>query len=256
MNSNLKRSELWPDHGSGNASGQPKALTAYNFIRHAIITMRIEPGATINEKEICAELGVSRTPMREAILRLAQEGLVNVVPSGGTFVNSISLRGVIEGHLIRSSLELRMVRLAARSYDPAHDRDFDLLMFLQADAAKRRDYDQFLAVDNDFHRLVCRMAGFPNISQTIHNATGQLDRVRRTAIPRSGYFDEVEQEHRSIYEAIRAGDANLAHDLLRRHLDDIAAVVEYVVGAQPGLIILDPGFDLSNLDVMLAPIAQ
>lgn len=256
MNNNLKRSDRLPDYAAVSASGQPKALAAYSHIRHAIITMRIQPGATINEKEICAELGVSRTPMREAVLRLAQEGLVTVVPSGGTFVNNISLRGVIEGHLVRSSLELRMVRLAARSYDAIHDRDFDLLMFLQADAAKRQDYDRFLAVDNDFHRLLCRMAGFPDIWQTIHNATGQLDRVRRTAIPRSGYFDEVEQEHRAIYEAIRAGDARLAHDLLRQHLDDIAAVVEYVVADQPGLIVQEPGFDLSRLDMMLAPAAQ
>lgn len=256
MNNNLKRFDLLPDHGAASAAGQPKALAAYNFIRHAIITMRMQPGTTISEKETCAQLGVSRTPMREAVLRLAQEGLVNVVPSGGTFVNNISLRGVIEGHLVRSSLELRMVRLAARCYDPIHDRDFDLLMFLQADAAKREDYDRFLAVDNDFHRLICRMAGFPDIWQTIHNATGQLDRVRRTAIPRSGYFDEVEQEHRAIYDAIRAGDARRAHDLLRQHLDDIAAVVEYVVTDQPGLIVQEPGFDLSKLDLMLAPPAQ
>jgi GntR family transcriptional regulator, rspAB operon transcriptional repressor len=252
MNTRLQQSDFLP----GNAAGQPKALTAYNYIRHAIITMRMEPGATISEKETCAELGVSRTPMREAVLRLAQEGLVNVVPSGGTFVNSISLRGVIEGHLIRSSLELRMVRLAARSHDAVRDRNFDLLMFLQGDAARRQDYDQSFAVDNDFHRLICTMAGFPDVWQTIHNATGQLDRIRRFAIPRSGYFDEVEQEHRAIYEAIRAGDADRAHDLMRRHLDDIAAVVEYVFADQPGLIVQEPGFDLSTLDVMLAPAAQ
>ena len=249
MNRRLKQSDFLP--GSGNS--QPKALTAYNFIRHAIITMKMEPGATISEKETCAELGVSRTPMREAVLRLAQEGLVNVVPSGGTFVNSISLRGVIEGHLIRSSLELRMVRLAARCYDPIHDRDFDLLMFLQADAAKRQDYDQSLAVDNDFHRFLCTLAGFPDVWQTIHNATGQLDRIRRRAIPRSGFFGEVEQEHRAIYEAIRAGDADAAHDLMRRHLDDTAKVVEYIIAEEPDLIVREPGFDRADLDVMLSP---
>lgn len=253
MNNSLKRSDFLPDHGAGHITGQPKALAAYNYIRHAIITMRMEPGATISEKETCAELGVSRTPLREAVLRLAQEGLVNVVPSGGTFVNGISLRGVIEGHLIRSSLELRMVRLAARVYDPAHDGDFDLLMFLQGSAAKRQDYDQSLAIDNDFHRFICALAGFPDVWQTIHNATGQLDRVRRRAIPRSGYFDEVEQEHRAIYEAIRARDADLAHALMRRHLDDTAKVVEYVIAEEPGLIVQEPGFDLTKIDVMLSP---
>ena len=249
MNTRLRQSDFL----IGDALGQPKALMAYNYIRHAIIKMRMEPGAVISEKETCAELGVSRTPMREAVLRLAQEGLVKVVPSGGTFVNAISLRGVIEGHLIRSSLELRMVRMAAHSYNAVHDRDFDLLMFLQNDAAKRQDYDQSFAVDNHFHRLVCTMAGFPDIWQAIHSATGQLDRIRRYAIPRSGYFDEVEQEHRAIYEAIRGGHGGHAYDLMRRHLDDIAAVVEYVFADQPSLIEQEPGFDVSALGAMLAP---
>ncbi|MCY1666752.1 GntR family transcriptional regulator [Rhizobium sp. SL86] len=253
MNNSLRRSDFLPENGVTGGAGQPKALAAYNFIRHAIITMRMEPGATISEKETCAELGVSRTPMREAVLRLAQEGLVRVVPSGGTFVNGISLRGVIEGHLIRSSLELRIVRLAAQVYDPVHDRDFDLLMFLQADAAKRQDYDQSLAVDNAFHRFLCTVAGFPDIWQTIHNATGQLDRVRRRAIPRSGFFDEVEEEHRAIYEAVRCGNGDLAHDLMRRHLDDTAKVVEYLVAEEPGLIVQEPGFDPTKIGLMLAP---
>lgn len=249
MNTRLRQSDLL----SGDIAGQPKALMAYDYLRHAIITMKMEPGATISEREICAELGISRTPMREAVLRLAQEGLVNIVPSGGTFVNAISLRGVIEGHLIRSSLELQMARMAAQAYDAIHDRDFDLLMFLQNDAAKRQDYNQSFAVDNNFHRLVCKMAGFPDIWQAIHNATGQLDRIRRYAIPRSGYFDEVEQEHRAIYQAIRAGDADGAYSLMRRHLDDIAAIVEHVFADQPSLIEQEPGFDVSTLKVMLAP---
>ncbi|MDR6101607.1 DNA-binding GntR family transcriptional regulator [Agrobacterium larrymoorei] len=249
MNTRLRQSDFLP----GDGVGQPKALMAYNHLRHAIITMKMEPGATISEKETCAELGISRTPMREAVLRLAQEGLVNVVPSGGTFVNTISLRGVIEGHLIRSSLELRMARIAAHSYNAVYDRDFDLLVFLQNDASKRQDYDQSFAVDNNFHRLVCTMAGFPDIWQAIHNATGQLDRIRRYAIPRSGYFDEVEQEHQAIYQAIKSGDADGAYNLMRRHLDDIAAVVEYVFADQPNLIAQEPGFDVSTLNLMLAP---
>lgn len=233
MNSSFRLSEFLPFESH---PGQPKAQWVYNLLRAAIITMKLEPGATIREKETCAELGISRTPMREAVLRLAQEGLVKVVPSGGTFVNTISLRGVIEGHIIRSSLELRMVRLAARFYDPAFDKDFDLLMFLQADAAKREDYDRAFATDNDFHRSLCRVAGFPDIWQTIHNGTGQLDRVRRRAYPRSGHFTEVEQEHAAIYEAVKARDEERAHELMRAHLDDIAPIIEFVMDEEPAVI--------------------
>ena len=90
--------------------------------------MKLAPGETLSEKDTCAELGISRTPMREAVLRLAQEGLVNIVPSGGTFINKIVMKKVIEGHLVRSSLEMRTIRLAARNFDPVHERDLDLLI--------------------------------------------------------------------------------------------------------------------------------
>jgi len=207
----------------------PKALWAYNIIRDAIITMKLLPGETLNEKETCAELGISRTPMREAVLRLAQEGLVNIVPSGGTFVNKIVMRKVIEGHLVRSSLEMRTIRLTARSFDPVYERDLDLLLFRQQDAAKRRDVNEAFKVDNEFHRLLCRIAGFPNVWQTIHNATGQLDRVRRRGFPKMGYFDEVIEEHEALYAALKARDDDEAARLLKEHLGGISAVVEYVV---------------------------
>lgn len=217
-------------------AGQPKAVWAYNVIRDAIITMKLAPGETLNEKETCAELGISRTPMREALLRLAQEGLVNIVPSGGTFVNKIAMRKVIEGHLIRSSLEMRTVRLAARNFDPVHEKDLDLLIFRQQEAAKRRDIDEAFKVDNEFHRLLCRIAGFPNVWQTIHNATGQLDRVRRQAFPKIGYFEEVLEEHVALYAAIKARDESEAAKLLKEHLGGINAVVEYVLQADADII--------------------
>jgi DNA-binding GntR family transcriptional regulator len=217
-------------------AGQPKALWAYNVIRDAIITMKLAPGETLNEKETCAQLGISRTPMREALLRLAQEGLVNIVPSGGTFVNKIAMRKVIEGHLIRSSLEMRTVRLAARNFNPAYEKDLDLLIFRQQEAAKRRDMDEAFKVDNEFHRLLCRIAGFPNVWQTIHNATGQLDRVRRQAFPKIGYFEEVLDEHVALYTAIRAHDENRAAELLKEHLGGINAVVEYVLQTDADII--------------------
>ncbi len=215
--------------GIGGGAGLPKALWAYNVIRNAIITMKLAPGETLNEKEACAELGISRTPMREALLRLAQEGLVNIVPSGGTFVNKIAMRKVIEGHLVRSSLEMRMIRLAARHFDPVYEKDFDLLIFRQKEAAKRRDMDEAFKIDNEFHHLLCRVAGFANVWQTIHAATGQLDRVRRQAFPKMGYFDEVTDEHMALYAALRAHDESGAARLLKQHLGGILAAIEYIV---------------------------
>lgn len=229
--------------------GQPKALKAYNAIRSAIITMKLEPGAVLLEREICTQLGISRTPMREAVLRLSQEGLVNVIPSGGTFVNKISVRDVIEGQIVRDALEIRMVRLAARRFDPVRQRDFDLLLFRLQEAAKRADADEAFAIDNEFHQLICAAAGFPRVWQTIHNTTGQLDRLRRRAYPKAGFFDEVIEEHTAIQNAIFARDEALALQLMKVHLDGIAQVLRFVMESDPGIVTDEE--DLAVLDALI-----
>lgn len=218
------------------SDGQPKAARAYHEIREAIITMKLAPGTTLQEREICAELGVSRTPMREAVLRLAQEGLVNIIPSGGTFINKISVRDVIEGQIVRDALEMRMVRLAARNFDDSHRAAFDDLMERQRAAGEAGDADAAFATDNDFHRLICGVAGFPNIWQTIHNATGQLDRLRRSAFPRQGHFDEVLREHRAMLAALAARDEDEAARLMKAHLNSIVNVLRYVMQSDPGIV--------------------
>nr|WP_278116129.1 GntR family transcriptional regulator [Mesorhizobium sp. WSM4875]WIE94648.1 GntR family transcriptional regulator [Mesorhizobium sp. WSM4875] len=197
----------------------PKAMQVYEIIRDAIISMKLPPGAPIVEKEICAQLGISRTPLREAILQLAKESLVNIYPSGGTFVNKIVLRDVLEGQLVRDTLEMRLVRLAARNFQVGFEREFDLALFKQKAAADRKDVDEFFALDNEFHKLVCTVAGHPNVWMTIHNSTGQLDRCRRQAFPIEGHFATVYAEHQEIYRCLKAKDEEGAAAAFQVQLD-------------------------------------
>ncbi|MDJ0933548.1 GntR family transcriptional regulator [Breoghania sp.] len=227
-----------------------KAELAYDYLRDAVITMRLEPDSTVAEKDLCAELGISRTPLREAVLRLAQEGLLTVVPGGGTYVNRISMRGVLQGHLVRSSIELRLIRLAAEGYSPVYDKDFKLLLYMQQDADERGDFDQALRVDIDFNRLLCRMAGFPDIWQTVHGATGQLDRVRYRAMAKCGMTQEIEMEHRRLFEALKARDAERAHALLRKHLDDLPLLIAFVKDSTPNVVV--PGEDIDPQRILNA----
>lgn len=231
----------------GTGEGRPKAVLAYEEIRAAIIAMKIAPGTTLVEREICARLGFSRTPLREAILRLAQEGLVNIVPSGGTFVNRISVRDVVEGQIVREALEMRMVRLAARHYDASHAPAFDRLMQRQEDAGRRGDADAAFAIDDAFHRQICATAGFPTIWQTIHAATGQLDRLRRSAFPRQGHCEEVLAEHRDIQAALAANDETAAAGLMQAHLDSIVSVLRYVMQSSPAIVSGEEDFAMLDM---------
>jgi len=224
-----------------------KTAQVYELLRDAIIALQLPPGAAIVEKELCAQLGVSRTPLREAILQLANESLIRIAPSDGTFVNKIVLREVLHGQLVRDTLEARLTRLAARHYRAGFDKDFELALFKQHGAATRRDVDEFFALDNEFHRLVCACAGFPEAWATIHNATGQLDRVRRLAFPLEGHFATVYDEHREMVEHIQRHDEDAVAQVFQVQLDSTFPSLDILRRARPDLLTDENVADVADI---------
>jgi DNA-binding GntR family transcriptional regulator len=214
----------------------PKTAQVYDLLRAAIITTTLPPGAPITEKDICESLGVSRTPLREAIIQLAAESLVVVRPGGGTFVNLIDLREVLNGQLTRDSLEARVVRLAARNYAPEFSTAFEVCLFEQRGAAERRDMNAFFDLDNKFHKLICECSGFPAAWRTIHGTTGQLDRVKRYTLPSDDHFIESFRAHLTLYDLIKAHDEDGAARSFQDHIDWLFKEIELIKEIDPGLI--------------------
>ena len=215
----------------------PKATQVYELVRAAIIELRLLPGASIVEKEICSALEISRTPLREAIIQLESEGLIVVKPSGGTYVNLIDLKAVLNGQLTRDSLEARVVRLAARNYTPDFEGRFDVCLFQQKGAVDRQDMNVFHQLDNDFHRLICDCAGYPSAWNTIHGATGQLDRIRRYALPSGDHFRQSFRQHGEIYELIKAKDEDGALSAFQHHIDSLFNEVELIKRIDPDFVL-------------------
>jgi GntR family transcriptional regulator, rspAB operon transcriptional repressor len=233
-----------PDQLDGRTS---KAAQVYELLRDAIISLKLPPDSPIVEKDICAQLGISRTPLREAIIQLAKESLIKIAPSDGTFVNKIVLREVLQGQLIRDTLEMRLTRLAARNFKPEFEKDFELALFKQKAAAKRKDVDEFFALDNEFHQLICFCAGFPDAWQTIHNATGQLDRVRRQAFPLESHYSTVYDEHSEIYGYLKRHDEDGAARAFQLQLDSTFASIEILRSRQPDLLTGDMVIDVGRI---------
>src|SRR4051812_17992751 len=102
--------------------GQPKSAQVYNLLRTAIILLALPPESVINERLVCEQLKISRTPLREALSRLSAERLVTVIPNSGTYVSKIDLQTVFDGQLVRDALEMKVVRLAAVRMTPAFER--------------------------------------------------------------------------------------------------------------------------------------
>ena len=225
----------------------PKSTQVYELLRAAIIEMKLLPGSPIVEKEICNSLNISRTPLREAILRLESEGLIVVKPSGGTYVNLIDLKAVLNGQLTRDSLEARVVRLAARNYLPKFESRFDVLLFRQKGAVEREDMNEFHELDNGFHELICECAGFANAWNTIHGATGQLDRIRRYALPNGSHFKQSFLEHGDIFNLIKARDEDGALTAFHRHIDRLFNEVELIKKIDPDFVLNAGTFSIESI---------
>lgn len=208
---------------------QPKTAQIYQLLRTAIISLRLQPGEVISEKELGAQLDVSRTPIREAILQLANQNLITIRPNSSTTVSPIRLKDVLEGQLIRESLEMRSVRLAARFFEDRSADSFATALMLQKNAVRRNDADEFYALDEAFHRLICECSSYPNLWRLLDGAKGQLDRVRRFAFPVQHQFDEVVTEHEAIVSAICDRDEAQAEKMMLTHLDSIFETLQILI---------------------------
>lgn len=199
---------------------RPRARTSdrvYQELVFAIRDLRIPPGTSLSETELAEDLHVSRTPVREAIVRLVDNGLVSVVPQVGTRVEPIRLRDVEEAHFIRESLELSA--FAAACTQPIRDvGTLRVLIEEQGRSHARSDLDAVFEGDEALHARIFTIAGHPGAWRVLQPAKLQLDRVRRLSLPEQSTIRELIGEHVAIVDALEAGDARRGCDHLRRHI--------------------------------------
>ncbi|MEQ1768276.1 MAG: GntR family transcriptional regulator [Devosia sp.] len=199
----------------------PKTAQVYDVIRRAIVTLALPPGSVLNEKAICDQLGISRTPLREALLQLSAENLVSVVPHMGTYVTRIDLQTVFDGQLVRDALEVKVVRLAAVKMTPQFARKLDFNLQQQSRLAKETEYDEFYELDEEFHSMICEFGASTRVWKIVNGAKAQLDRVRRLAFPVPKHLQVILREHVAIANALKAGTPNAAAAAMQLHLDRV-----------------------------------
>jgi DNA-binding GntR family transcriptional regulator len=188
-------------------------------LRADIVALRRKPGEAISEKDIAARFGVSRTPVREALLRLKDENLVEIVPQSGTFVARISVPELVEAIVVRTSLEGTMARLAAERGDAAGLDAVEETLERQEIASSAGDREAFHQADEDFHSAIAEAAGHPRVWGLVQTVKIQLDRYRRLTLPVPGRMATVIAEHRPILAALRARDPERAAAAMASHLE-------------------------------------
>ncbi len=190
----------------------------YQVVRGMIVSGRMRPGEAVVEAALAARLGVSRTPVREALKRISDEGLIEVFAQSGTFIAPISRKALEEAYIIRTALEAESAsRAAGRLTETAIEAFVDNIAAHEL-AISRRNFADAIRLDDTFHRMIAEVNGLHMLWRAVDVSKAQMDRGRHLAIPQPGLGDVTIRQHRLILQAMQAGDAAEAAAQMREHL--------------------------------------
>lgn len=200
----------------------------YGEIREQIVGLNLPPGTVLSKKEIAGEFGVSETPVREALILLEDEGLVDVFPQSRTAVSFIDVQSAREAHFLRLSVEVEIARNL--SAEATEDQVAELRAIIARQAADLRasDFSAFTASDNRFHERLYEIAGVGGLWGLIRARRAHLDRLRRLHLPTKGKAKAILRDHRAILDAIAARDPDDAERAVREHLKGTVSATEEI----------------------------
>lgn len=202
-------------------------------LRRRIISLQLPPGEPLSENELAQELGVSRTPVRESLILLREEGLVQVFPQIGSFVSLVDLGRVAEAQFVREAIECASLRDAEVDSDGI--TGLREILKDQWDAEAAGDVDEFFRLDEDFHRELLRLAGHETAWTAVNSAKAHLDRARRLSLIDARPVSTLIEQHTAIVDALEANNSVGADDSLRLHLRGVFDDVKRIQAATPEL---------------------
>jgi GntR family transcriptional regulator, rspAB operon transcriptional repressor len=211
----------------------------YRLLLRDIVHCVARPGQPLSEKDVAASLGVSRTPVREAFLQLAEEDLLVISPQRGTAVARISTRQVCQAQFTREVLERAVVAVGCQNAGAARAGlteldELDAALYAQRQAAARNDHAAFYDADELFHAELARRSGLDDVGRLAGGARVHLNRVRWLSLPEPHGIDAAIAQHVQIASAVSAGDASRADEVLTAHLRTVLGVLPAIRQRFPG----------------------
>lgn len=198
----------------------PLRDVVFQTLRQAILKGELEPGERLMEIQLAERLGVSRTPVREAIRKLELEGLVVMIPRKGAEVASITEKNVRDVLEVRKALEELAVTLACQRMDESQFGKFDEQNSVFEEALKTGDFTEIARQDIDFHEVIYLAAGNERLQQMLNNLQEQMYRYRLEYIKEEQQRSKLVQEHQEIAEAIQTRNVERAKSAIRLHIDN------------------------------------
>ena len=204
------------------------AEKAYFAIRDLIVSLELQPGSVLNERALIERLGIGRTPVREALRRLAQEQLVDVFPRRGMFVSTVVIRDLASLCEVRDVLEGHAARLAAERATEAEREELSALI-AELDRSEALDQRALMALDERIHRTVFRCAHNAFLAATLEGYYVLALRIWHLALDQARELEAAVHSHRALLVAIRDGKGAGAEEIMRRHVDDFEAAMHQVL---------------------------
>ncbi|MGM9526164.1 MAG: GntR family transcriptional regulator [Peptococcaceae bacterium] len=202
---------------------KPLRDVVFETLRDAIITQVLKPGERLMEIQLADEMGVSRTPVREAIRKLELEGLVVMVPRKGAYVAGVSMKDIHEVYEVRSALEMLAVTLAAERITEEELDALERQVLRESEEEDRQDgsdLDNIIYIDSSFHDIIYQAAHNQRLVQFVNILQEQLQRFRAASLARPGRSKTALEEHKQIVEALSDRNGELAARLAREHIEN------------------------------------
>jgi GntR family transcriptional regulator, rspAB operon transcriptional repressor len=224
----LSNAERLPSDTTG-----PIGLHVRKIIEARIVTNVFRPGERLSENDLAVLLGVSRQPIREALIRLTEAGLVRVMPQRATVVTRISVARVNSARFLRAAVERAVVREAALKAEPQHIAQMRALIREQTAAIRDGNHAAFLALDDDLHRAFASSIAHEDVWRTLQNVKLQMDRVRYLSLPDATPSSRLIRQHTAIVDAIAARDPDAAEAMMQQHLEELLSSLPRLVERLP-----------------------
>jgi GntR family transcriptional regulator, rspAB operon transcriptional repressor len=224
--------------GAETAGQPPSVREIYAAIRQDIVHLQLRPGARLSENELAERFGISRTPVREALIRLVEDGLIEVFPQRGSFVRRISLQAVRQARFVRQALEIAIVREAAERGIAGQYLD-NARADIAAQEAAGGDPAAFTEADDAFHHNFAEAIGLGEVWGVVEREKVQFDRIRFLTLPAITPISVLVSQHRAILAAIEVRDPAAAEVAMRQHLSEVLTVTDNLAANHPELIVDD-----------------
>lgn len=223
-----------------NGAGQRSATISHRVfeaLKLAIVQLQLRPGNLLSEAEVGKQLGVSRQPVREAFIKLAEVGLVEIRPQRGTFVVLISRKDVENARFIREAIEVAVVRKACEEASEEDVVKLRELLRLQREASLAGDLAYFLRLDEALHLAIARSVDCEHAWRLLESLKAQMDRVRYLSLPMATPLDTLINQHEQIVNGIADNRPDEAEAAMRQHLAEILTSLPKIAADHPDMFV-------------------